>query len=133
VVAWCSRVPLQQLATQRRKNLSYVTRSILEGRYLLEARAQNGAPSLPFDWQRLLGELGVGDQLLPAIKEGLKECRYRVDKQQLVRLAPVRDVLLADPTIGRMVKEQESATGEKSDLTYAQIVAVRAGVMLGFL
>jgi hypothetical protein len=95
--------------------------------------AQGATPLPPLDWQRLLQELGVGSELLAAIKEGLEEHRGQRDKKGRVLMKPVREFLLDQPVVGPMVRAQEVSAdgGQDQDCTYAQIEAVRAGVASG--
>lgn len=124
--AWCSGATLQQLAAERRCGLCQVAESVLQGQELVAGSGQ------PFDWHRLVRELGVSEQLLTAIKEGLLACREQVDRQGRVLRKAVRLYLRAHPVAGAMVRDQEAAW-RNMDLTYRQISAVREGVLAGGL
>jgi hypothetical protein len=131
-VAWSNGATLRQLAAPRGMQLGAAAKLVLKGRELTAGSTQAGAPPLPFDWQRLLQELGVGSELLAAIKEGLEEHSAELDKKGRVLKKPVREYLLAHPVTGAMVRAQEAAA-EGQNMTYRQIEAVRAGVILGAL
>jgi hypothetical protein len=130
VAAWTSGATLQDLAAQRNMALGQMARSVLDGQKILANSGQLGAP---FEWQRLLVELGVDSELLAAIREGLEVNCQEKDSQGRVRMKPVRGYLLAHAVVGPAVKQQEVAYGRSPDVTFRQIEAVRNGSAAGGL
>jgi hypothetical protein len=128
LAAWCAGASLQQLVQMQDYKLSEAVVSVLQGLQISAGRAPGGRP---FDWQRLLGELGVSNALLAAVKEGMAAHSGDVDKKGRVKMTPVRAFIKAHPVVGAMVAEREAAEGQ--DSTFAQIQAVRRGVAAGAL